>query len=76
MSLSLADAGMGVVDVVILDPQGHKDTTRPVVTKKSEELWLVEYVATLDGLHSINIFFAGKSIPNSPFGVGVSPGGF
>ena len=64
---------MGVVDVAILDPQGHKDSVRPVITKKSEELWLVEYTAASDGLHSVNIFFAGKAIPNSPFGVGISP---
>ena len=60
--------------MVILDPHGHKDTTKPVITKKSDELWLVEYTPTEDGLHSVNIFFAGKAIPHSPFGVGISPG--
>ena len=68
------DAGIGVVDVVILDQQGNKDTCRPIITKKSDDLWFVEYTATVEGVHSINIFFAGKAIPNSPFGVGIAPG--
>jgi len=72
--IDCADAGIGIVDVVILDQQGNKDTCRPIITKKSEELWIVEYTATVEGLHSINVFFAGKSIPNSPIGVGIAPG--
>jgi len=67
------NAGMGVVDVAILDPHGHRDSTRPTITQKSDGVWLVEYYPTMDGLHSINIFFAGKAIPNSPFGVGITP---
>jgi len=68
------DAGMGTVDVAILDPHGHKDTARPTITQKADGVVLVEYAATTPGLHSVNVFFAGKSIPNSPFGVVVSPG--
>ena len=33
----------------------------------------LEYVATMLGLHSVNVFFAGNPIPKSPFGVKVSP---
>jgi len=65
---------MGAVDVAILDPEGNKDTARPTITQKADGVWLVEYSATRDGLHSVNVFFAGKAIPNSPFGVVVSPG--
>jgi len=65
---------MGAVDVAILDPQGHKDTARPTITQKADGVWVVEYSATGSGLHSVNVFFAGKSIPNSPFGVVVAPG--
>jgi filamin len=65
---------MGVVDVVILDPHGHRDTTRPTITQKSDGVFLVEYYPTQPGLHSVNVFFAGKAIPNSPFGVGITPG--
>ena len=70
----VADAGMGNVDVAIVDPHGHKDTVRPTVTKKNEITWLVEYTPVDEGLHSINVFFAGQAIPNSPYGVGVAPG--
>ena len=70
----ISDAGTGVVDVAIVDPHGHKDSVRAVVSKRSEESWYVEYTPQEEGLHSINIFFAGKAIPNSPYGVGVSPG--
>eukprot|EP00918_Siedleckia_nematoides_P105694 GHVU01230790.1.p1 GENE.GHVU01230790.1~~GHVU01230790.1.p1 ORF type:complete len:2480 (+),score=363.92 GHVU01230790.1:158-7597(+) len=69
------DAGVGIVDVAILDPKGRKDSVRPTVIKRTEELWYVEYTPKEEGLHSINIFFAGKAIPKSPFGVGVSPEG-
>ncbi len=65
---------MGVVDVAVLDPAGHKDNVRPIISKKSDELWYVEYTAKVEGLHSVNVFFAGKPIPLSPFGVVVSPG--
>jgi len=65
---------MGAVDVAILDPHGNKDTARPTITQKADGVWSVEYSATTPGLHSVNVFFAGKAIPNSPFGVVVSPG--
>jgi filamin len=65
---------VGVIDVAIVDPHGHKDTIRPVVSKKSEELWYVEYTAQVEGLHSVNVFYSAKAIPLSPFAVGVSPG--
>lgn len=68
------DAGMGAVDVAILDPEGHRDATRPTITQKSEGVWLVEYTPAAPGLHSVNVFFAGKAIPGSPFGVGIAPG--
>jgi len=67
------NAGMGAVDIVILDPSGHRDTTRPTITQKSDDVWHVEYYPTNPGLHSVNIFFAGKAIPNSPFGVSIAP---
>ena len=38
------------------------------------EVTRVEYTATTLGLHSVNVFFAGKPIPGSPFGVKVGPG--
>lgn len=68
------DAGRGTPEVIILDPSGHKNTV-PVKTRQiSDGVYRVEYVASGIGLHSINIFFAGQSIPGSPFGVKISPG--
>lgn len=39
----------------------------------SPDVWRCEYVSSVIGLHSVNIFFAGKLIPNNPVGVRVSP---
>ena len=63
-----------MVDVGIVDPQGRKDTVKATVTRKSDDVWYMEYTAVTPGLHSVNVFFAGKPIPKSPFPVGVSPG--
>lgn len=43
------------------------------VRQTSPDVWRCEYVSSIVGLHSVNIFFAGKPIPNSPFGVRISP---
>ena len=63
-----------MVDVAVLDPMGRKDTVRPMVARKTDENWYVEYTALMEGLHSVNIFFAGKAIPHSPYPVAVSAG--
>ncbi|CAH8620119.1 unnamed protein product [Dicrocoelium dendriticum] len=68
-----AAAGPGNVDCVILDPHGGRDTVKPVITKQGEDNYLVEYMPKEEGLHSVNVFFAGQQIPNSPFGVMVGP---
>lgn len=76
LSLTLTEAGKGSIDVVILDPHGRKDTIRPSISPVpgKEGTYLVEYIAMEQGLHSINIMFAGQQIPKSPYGVNVSPG--
>ncbi|XP_048239132.1 filamin-A-like isoform X3 [Haliotis rufescens] len=68
-------AGNGKVDVVILDPHGRKDTVKPSIqaVPGKQGVFLVEYIAMVSGLHSINVFFSGNQIPKSPFGVNVSP---
>ena len=63
-----------MVDVGIVDPNGKTDTCRPIITRKSSDLWYVEYTAVTKGLHSVNIFFAGKPIQKSPFPVGIVAG--
>ncbi|XP_061187564.1 filamin-A-like isoform X11 [Saccostrea echinata] len=69
------DAGKGSIDVVILDPHGRKDTIRPSIAPVpgKEGTYLVEYIPMEQGVHSINIMFAGQQIPKSPYGVNVSP---
>lgn len=39
----------------------------------SPDVWRCDYVSPVIGLHSVNVFFAGKLIPNSPYGVRVAP---
>lgn len=69
-------AGNGPVEVVILDPSdAHKQipvNTTPIGPGRAR----VNYVAKEPGLHSVNVFFAGQPIPNSPYGVRVSPSKF
>ncbi|KAK5639704.1 hypothetical protein RI129_012196 [Pyrocoelia pectoralis] len=71
--ISTKDAGRGVPEVIILDPSGNKNSVPVKVRQTSPDIWMCEYVSPTVGLHSVNIFFAGKSIPNSPYGVRISP---
>lgn len=67
------DAGRGAVEVIILDPQGHRNTVPTKVRQTGPEVWRCEYVPQANGLHSVNVFFTGQPIPNSPYGVKVAP---
>lgn len=60
-------------EVIVLDPAGHKTTVPAKIRQIECNRWRCEYVSNLIGLHSVNIFFAGIPINNSPFGVKVSP---
>ncbi|XP_021916472.1 filamin-A isoform X3 [Zootermopsis nevadensis] len=71
--ISTKDAGRGVPEVIILDPSGHKNTVPVKVRPISQDVWRCEYVSPAIGLHSVNVFFAGQPIPNSPYGVRVAP---
>ncbi|GAU93664.1 hypothetical protein RvY_05566 [Ramazzottius varieornatus] len=66
-------AGDGLVEVIIMDPSGKKDAVVPNVKQMPDGVWRVDYTAKELGLHSVNVFFAGKPIPNSPFGVKIGP---
>lgn len=68
------DAGKGVPEVIILDPAGHKTAVAAKLRQIDDNLWRCEYVANSVGVHSVNVFYAGKPIPNSPYGVKVAPG--
>jgi len=52
--------------------QGNK-TTSVKLRQTSPDVWRCEYVSPVTGLHSVNIFFAGKPIPRSPIGVNIAP---
>ncbi|XP_015599800.1 filamin-A isoform X2 [Cephus cinctus] len=67
------DAGRGVPEVIILDPQGSKTTVPVKLRQTSPDVWRCEYVTPMTGMHSVNVFFAGKLIPGSPAGVRVAP---
>ncbi|XP_029678437.1 filamin-A isoform X2 [Formica exsecta] len=67
------DAGRGVPEVIILDPQGSKTAVPVKLRQTSPDVWRCEYVSPVTGLHSVNIFFAGKPIPGSPIGVNIAP---
>ena len=64
-------AGVGNIEVVIVDAHGHKDTCRPRISKTTETTYYVEYMAKEEGRYSIHIYFAGKEIPLSPYTVNV-----
>ncbi|XP_033213591.1 filamin-A isoform X3 [Belonocnema kinseyi] len=65
------DAGRGVPEVIVLDPQ--KNTIPAKLRQTSPDVWRCEYVSPVLGLHSVNVFFAGKLIPGSPMGVNIAP---
>ncbi|XP_037819332.1 filamin-A isoform X3 [Lucilia sericata] len=67
------DAGRGVPEVIIIDPANHKTSVAAKVRQLENDVWRCEYVSAIQGLHSVNVFYAGTPIPNSPFPVKVAP---
>ena len=59
--------------MVVVDPLGDKNSVRTAVSKVSDDEWHVEYVPLVEGLHAINVFFAGSPIPVSPVSIIVTP---
>lgn len=57
-----------------MDPAGHKTTVPVKMRQTDHNRWKCEYVSHLIGLHSVNIFFGGIPVKNSPFGVKISSG--
>ncbi|XP_067932451.1 filamin-A-like isoform X2 [Watersipora subatra] len=68
---AIQGAGVGNVEVIIVDSRGHKDTCKARVSKSSETTYYVEYVAKEVGRYSVHIYFAGKEIPYSPYTVNI-----
>lgn len=59
--------------MIILDPTGKRNTVPVKIRQTSADMWRCEYASPMVGLHSVNVFFGGKPIPNSPIGVKLSP---
>ncbi|XP_072858518.1 filamin-C isoform X5 [Pogona vitticeps] len=67
-----AGAGAGDVGVVIVDPQGRRDTVEVVLEDKGDNIFRCTYRPVLEGPHTIYVTFAGAQIPKSPFVVNVA----
>ncbi|XP_076379059.1 filamin A protein cher isoform X3 [Megalopta genalis] len=67
------NAGHGVPQVAIKDPQGSLSTVPVKLLRPSPDVWRCEYNPPLSGLNTVNIAFAGKPIPGSPYPVNVTP---
>lgn len=72
--LSSSGAGMGEIEVVIIDPSGKKDTVECHIEDKGNSSYRCTYKPTQEGQHTIYITFAGGQISKSPYTVNVGEG--
>uniref|UniRef100_A0AAZ3QHS0 Calponin-homology (CH) domain-containing protein n=1 Tax=Oncorhynchus tshawytscha TaxID=74940 RepID=A0AAZ3QHS0_ONCTS len=66
-----AGAGVGEVEVVIMDPAGKKDVVVCQIEDKGNSMYRCTYKPTLEGAHTIYVTFAGGQISKSPFTVNI-----
>lgn len=74
LSLSFAGAGTGDVAVVIVDPQGRRDTVEVALEDKGDNTFRCTYRPVTEGPHTVHVAFAGAPITRSPFPVHVAEG--
>ncbi|XP_062435512.1 filamin-C isoform X3 [Rhea pennata] len=67
-----AGAGPGDVGVVIVDPQGRRDTVEVMLEDKGDNIYRCTYRPVLEGPHMVYVTYAGAQIPKSPFNVNVA----
>lgn len=67
-------AGVGEVEVVIMDPAGKKNTVTCSIEDKGNSSYRCTYKPTQEGQHTIYVTFAGGQISRSPFTVNVGEG--
>uniref|UniRef100_A0A6Q2WZT7 Calponin-homology (CH) domain-containing protein n=1 Tax=Esox lucius TaxID=8010 RepID=A0A6Q2WZT7_ESOLU len=67
-----AGAGNGDVSVIIVDPEGKKDTVEVILESKGDSVFRCTYRPVLEGPHIIHVLFAGQEIPKSHFRVNIS----
>lgn len=72
--LSFAGAGSGDVAVVIVDPQGRRDTVEVTLEDKGDNTFRCTYRPVMEGPHTVHVAFAGAPITRSPFPVHVAEG--
>ncbi|XP_037130542.1 filamin-A isoform X2 [Syngnathus acus] len=66
-----AGAGVGEVEVVIMDPAGKKNTVTCNIEDKGNSSSRCTYKPTQEGQHTIYVTFAGGQISKSPFTVNI-----
>ncbi|XP_038578999.1 filamin-A isoform X2 [Micropterus salmoides] len=66
-----AGAGVGEVEVMIMDPAGKKNTVTCTIEDKGNSSYRCTYKPTQEGPHTIYVTFAGGQISKSPFTVTV-----
>ncbi|ELW67409.1 Filamin-C [Tupaia chinensis] len=67
-----AGAGTGDVAVVIVDPQGRRDTVEVALEDKGDSTFRCTYRPVMEGPHTVHVAFAGAPITRSPFPVHVA----
>lgn len=72
--LPYTGAGVGKVEVVVIDPKGRKDTVPCHIEDRGSNSYRCTYKPTQEGAYTIHITFAGSQIPKSPYSVTVGGG--
>lgn len=70
----MTGAGTGDVAVVIVDPQGRRDTVEVALEDKGDNTFRCTYRPVMEGPHTVHVAFAGAPITRSPFPVHVAEG--
>ncbi|VVC42331.1 Hypothetical protein CINCED_3A018391 [Cinara cedri] len=66
------DAGKGSPEVIILDPAGRENTIPVKLRKEPNGVFVCDYTPAVQGVHSVNVFFANQPVPQSPYAVGIT----
>lgn len=74
MAVVATGAGTGDVAVVIVDPQGRRDTVEVALEDKGDSAFRCTYRPVMEGPHTVHVAFAGAPITRSPFPVHVAEG--
>lgn len=72
--VAVTGAGAGDVGVVIVDPQGRRDTVEVMLEDKGDSTFRCTYRPVQQGPHLVHVTYAGAQIPRSPYTVNVAEG--